>query len=191
MQQKIQEMSCQTLISRVEYCVENLEMRLALKRILAFSRQERQMEAVQYIAQIHERKPMFDSLMQWVRVVYAQELHQQMGHNNSNLVNSQMHFTRSQIRSFFSKSICSSSRSEGVPSENLDFRDRVRQKQEALNMIKKQYTGSTGLKEPVQNSPMINVVISELDESEDIAEDVSNEYSQMIAHNYRHKQRTA
>lgn len=71
---KIQEMSCQTLISRVEYCMENLEMRHAIQRIQEYAKAERKIEAVLFMVQIHERNIMLESLMQWVKMVYAKEL---------------------------------------------------------------------------------------------------------------------
>lgn len=74
MQMKIQEMSCQTLISRVEYCMENLEMRHAIQRIQEYAKAERKIEAVLFMVQIHERNIMLESLMQWVKMVYAKEL---------------------------------------------------------------------------------------------------------------------
>ena len=49
MQQKIQQMACQTLMSRVEYCLENLQMRDAIQRVKGFSNQERKIEAVEYM----------------------------------------------------------------------------------------------------------------------------------------------
>ena len=49
MQQKIQQMACQTLMSRVEYCFENLQMRDAIQRVKIFSNQERKIEAVEYM----------------------------------------------------------------------------------------------------------------------------------------------
>ena len=74
MQQKIQSMACTTLISRVEYCVENLQMRLALQKVRNFSKVERRIEACEYMLQIQMRKQLFNSLIQWVKVAYAQEL---------------------------------------------------------------------------------------------------------------------
>ena len=77
MQQKIQNMACQTLVSRVEYCLENLEMRICLRKIHEFAKFESKIEAVEFMVQIQQRKAMFDSLIQWVRVVYEPELRDQ------------------------------------------------------------------------------------------------------------------
>ena len=74
MQQKIQQMACQTLMSRVEYCFENLQMRDAIQRVKRFSNQERKIEAVEYMFQIQQKRALLESLVQWVKVVYANEL---------------------------------------------------------------------------------------------------------------------
>lgn len=74
MQHKIQQLACQTLVSRVEYCVENLQMRNCFAQFREFAAFESKIEAVEFIAQIYERKKLFESLIQWVKVVYAQEL---------------------------------------------------------------------------------------------------------------------
>ena len=67
-------MACQALVSRVEYCLENLEMRQAISKIQEFANYESKIEAVEYMVQIQQRKLLFDSLIQWVKVVYAAEL---------------------------------------------------------------------------------------------------------------------
>ena len=74
MQAKIQSMACQALVSRVEYCLENMEMRQAISKIQEFAHYESKIEAVEYMVQIQQRKLLFDSLIQWVKVVYAAEL---------------------------------------------------------------------------------------------------------------------
>ena len=76
-------MACQTLVSRVEYCIENYEMREVLQKIRDFAKDERKIEAVEYMAQIHIRKQMFESLIQWVKVVYEDELRHQDYNNPS------------------------------------------------------------------------------------------------------------
>jgi hypothetical protein len=80
MSKKIQNIACWTLVSRLEYILETLEMRRAVFRIREFSEFECKIEAVEYMVQISQRRQMFDSLMQWVKVVYAQELRH---YNNS------------------------------------------------------------------------------------------------------------
>ena len=56
-------MSCQTLVSRVEYCLENLQMRGALERVREFANYERKVEAVEYMYQISIRRQLFESLI--------------------------------------------------------------------------------------------------------------------------------
>ena len=63
MQQKIQSMACQTLFQRVEFCMENLEMRNALRKIESFSVSDAKVEAVQCMVEIQERKQMFEALI--------------------------------------------------------------------------------------------------------------------------------
>ena len=58
----------------MEYSIENHQMRGCLSRIKDFAKYERRIEAVEYMFQISQRKLMFESLIQWVRVVYAEEL---------------------------------------------------------------------------------------------------------------------
>lgn len=74
MQQKIQAMACPSLVSRIEYCLENLEMRRALKRIVEFSAYERKIEAVELMVQLQERTLKLDGWVQWVKVAYEKEL---------------------------------------------------------------------------------------------------------------------
>ena len=49
-------------------------MRECVEKIKDFSKLERKIEAMEYMIQIHERKRIFDSLIQWVKVVYSSEL---------------------------------------------------------------------------------------------------------------------
>ena len=56
-------MACQTLLQRVEYCLENIEMRHSLNKIRSFSHIERKMESVSYMLEIKEKKAKFDSLI--------------------------------------------------------------------------------------------------------------------------------
>jgi len=67
-------MSCQSLVSRLEYCLENLEMRNALHEMQKFSVDDRKVEAAEFMVDIRYKKVLFDSLIQWVKVVYASEL---------------------------------------------------------------------------------------------------------------------
>ena len=67
-------MACQTLISRVEYCRENLLMRGAIFEVKQFARQERKAEAVECMYLILTKRTILESLVQWVKVVYATEL---------------------------------------------------------------------------------------------------------------------
>lgn len=67
--------------------------------------------------QIQMRKQLFNSLIQWVKVAYAQELGLRTKEDQANqkksslnmLTNSQNNFTRSHIRSLISQSIYSES----------------------------------------------------------------------------------
>ena len=49
-------------------------MRKCVQKIKEFSNFERKIEALEYMIQIQQRKKMFDSLIQWVKVVYSSEL---------------------------------------------------------------------------------------------------------------------
>ena len=78
-----------------------------------FSKVERRIEACEYMLQIQIRKQLFNSLIQWVKVAYAQELGLKTEEKKQNslnmLTNSQNNFTRSHIRSLISQSIYSES----------------------------------------------------------------------------------
>ena len=66
--------ACQQLTIKVEYCLENLKMRQALKEIKQYAEDDRKLEAVEFMQDIINRKLQFESLIQWVKVVYAAEL---------------------------------------------------------------------------------------------------------------------
>ena len=74
MQQKIQAMACPSLINRIQYYRENVEMRRALRQIQDFANYEKKIEAVEYMSQLYERRTLFECLMKWVLVVYDKEL---------------------------------------------------------------------------------------------------------------------
>jgi hypothetical protein len=62
-------------------------MREALKKVRNFANYERKIEAVEYIYQISIRRQMFESLIQWVKVVYANELKNKQSGNKENSLN--------------------------------------------------------------------------------------------------------
>ena len=67
-------MNCEALVSRVQYCLENIEMRKALNKINQFAKCESQIEAAEYMVEIKNKMALFDALIQWVKVIYATEL---------------------------------------------------------------------------------------------------------------------
>jgi len=52
MKQKVLAISCDTFVSRLEYCLENVEMRRCLRKIEEFALQERKLQAVVNMEQI-------------------------------------------------------------------------------------------------------------------------------------------
>jgi predicted DNA-binding ArsR family transcriptional regulator len=61
-------------VSRLEYCLENMEMRKAIAEMKQYAIDDRKIEGVEFMREIVNRKLMFESLIQWVKVVYASEL---------------------------------------------------------------------------------------------------------------------
>lgn len=74
MKQKVLAISCDTFVSRLEYCLENVEMRRCLRKIEEFALQERKLQAVVNMEQIRQNRIRLDALIQWVKVVYYAEL---------------------------------------------------------------------------------------------------------------------
>lgn len=74
MRQKVLAISCDTFVSRLEYCLENVEMRMCLRKIEEFAQQERKLQAVVNMEQIRQNRIRLDALIQWVKVVYYAEL---------------------------------------------------------------------------------------------------------------------
>lgn len=74
MRQKVLAISCDTFVSRLEYCMENVEMRMCLRKIEDFATQERKLQAVVNMEQIRQNRIRLDALIQWVKVVYYAEL---------------------------------------------------------------------------------------------------------------------
>ena len=66
--------SCDTFVSRLEYCLENVEMRMCLRKIEEFAQQEQKLQAVVNMEQIRQNRIRLDALIQWVKVVYYAEL---------------------------------------------------------------------------------------------------------------------
>ena len=66
--------SCDTFVQRLEFCLENVEMRRCLRKIEQFAEQERKLQAVVNMEQIRQNRIRLDALIQWVKVVYYDEL---------------------------------------------------------------------------------------------------------------------
>lgn len=71
MKKKILKIQCQTLVTRMEYCMENYRMREAIKRVREFSQFERKLQAVHFMYEIYLNRIKLESLIQWVKVVYS------------------------------------------------------------------------------------------------------------------------
>lgn len=59
MEVRINSIAVNSLASRLEYCLQNMEMRLAIKRILKFISFETKVEAVEYMAEIQAKRLVF------------------------------------------------------------------------------------------------------------------------------------
>lgn len=89
MRQKVLAISCDTFVSRLEYCLENVEMRQCMKKIKTFANQERKLQAVVNMEQIRQNRIRLDALIQWVKVVYYAEL-RCYDQNDSGMLNNNM-----------------------------------------------------------------------------------------------------
>lgn len=158
-------MACPSLVSRIEYCLENLEMRRALKRILEFSVHERKIEAVELMVQLQERTLKLDAWVQWVKVAYEKELlasgQKPSQKRSAQMTNSQNNFTRSQIKSFISQSL---SEASSHPAEHKKHMQGS-QRQSVMSKLRAPANAAN----PKQPSPLVNIAI------EDEMDDIGNE----------------
>lgn len=71
MRSKMHKISAQLLASKLEYCLENFELRQSMMRMRDFSINERKLEAVQYMTEIIDCRKKLSALVQWVRAIYS------------------------------------------------------------------------------------------------------------------------
>jgi hypothetical protein len=63
MRRKILKIQCQTLVARIEYCMENYRMREAIYKVREFSIFERKLQAVHFMHEIYINRIKLESLI--------------------------------------------------------------------------------------------------------------------------------